>query len=168
MDIFILIPKYFWLIAILVTSINCMMFRIRAKKHIAAKPELKDGYATLLRGYLFWMNLPWVVMGIGCTVGRVPSVWYYFRPRDGNPYVLAWFASIVLLWVLGTFWLFFRGGAETLVRYPGVLQAGGGLKSRNIASPVLFKVIWLLALTGGVIAMVTMWILDIPIQHFAQ
>lgn len=166
MNLFVLISEYFWVFAIIVTFINWAMFRKRAQKHIDENPELKEGYEALFRGYIVWMNIPWVVMGIGCTVGGVSSVWHYFRPRDGNPYVLAWFASVLLLWVSGTFWLLFRGGAEKLVRHPGAMGFRYGFKSKDITNPTLIKSLWLLALIGGVIAAVAMWSMDIPIPDF--
>ena len=104
--------RYFWVVAIIVTGINVAILKARSIRHIKANPELSDGYATILRGYLIWMNIPWIVMGIGCTVGGVPTGLHYFRPQDGNPYVLAWFASVFMLWIAGTYWLLFRGGAE--------------------------------------------------------
>lgn len=113
------------------------MFRKRAQEHIGKNPQLKEGYAALFRGYLFWMNLPWVIMGIGCTVGGIPSVWHYFRPRDGNPYVLAWFGSVFFLWVLGTFWLFLKSGAEMLAGHPGAIELRYGVKRKDLANPRL-------------------------------
>jgi len=166
MEPFDLISKYFWLLAIIVTVINWLIFRKRAQKYIEENPQLAEGYAVLFRGYLFWMNIPWVVMGIGCTAGGVPSVWYYFRPRDGNPYVIAWFVSVFLLWLFGTFWLFFRDGAEMLTRHPGAMEFRYGLKKKDITNPVLIKLFWLLALAGGVIAVVIMWTSNIPIPNF--
>ena len=166
MNPLILISEYFWLIAIIVTGINWVMFRKRAQKHIDENPELKRGYEALFRGYLLWMNIPWVIMGIGCTVGGVPSVWHYFRPRDGNPYVLAWFASVFLLWVFGTFWLLFREGAETLARHPGAMGFRYELKSKDITNPLQIRAFWLLALAGGIVGVVLMWYLDIPTPKF--
>lgn len=166
MEPFSLISKYFWLIAIMATGINWVGFRKRAQKYIAEKPELKEGYEALFRGYLLWMNIPWLVMGLGCTVGGVPSVWHYFRPRDGNPYVSAWFASVFFLWVFGSYWLFFRGGAETLSRHPGAIEFRYGFKSKDITSPVLIKAFWLLALTGGIVGVALMWSSDIPTPNF--
>ena len=166
MGLFDPVSKYFWLIAIIVTGINWLIFRKRAQKHMKENPQLAEGYAALFRGYIVWMNIPWVVMGIGCTVGGVPSVWHYFRPRDGNPYVLAWFGSVFFLWVLGTFWLFFRDGAETLVRHPGAMEFRYGLKSKDITNPILIKALWLLALAGGIVGVVVMWVMDIPMPNF--
>ena len=150
----------------MVTGINWLVFRKRAQEHIEENPQLEEGYKALFRGYLLWLNIPWMVMGIGCTVGGIPSVWHYFRPRDGNPYVLAWFGSVFFLWVFGTFWLFFRDGAETLARHPGVMKFGYGLKSKGITSPALIKAIWLLVLAGGIVGAVVIWSTEIPIPTF--
>lgn len=145
-----LILRYFWLVAIAFTVVNFFTFKKTAKKHIEENHELEKGYSTLFRGYLFWMNIPWVIMGVGCTIGGIPSVWYYFRPRDGNPYVLAWFGCVFALWILGTFWLFFRGGAEILSRHPGAIEFSYGWKTKELTNPAAIKVVWLLALAGGV------------------
>jgi hypothetical protein len=166
MEPFGLISKYFWLIAILVTGINFIIFRKRAQKYIKEDPQLEVGYAPLFRGYLFWMNIPWIIMGIGCTIGGVTSIWHYFRPKDGNPFVLAWFGSLFLIWILGTWWLFFRGGAEKLVQYPGMLEFRYGFKGKNITNPVLIKTFWVLALAGGIVAVVLMWSMQIQIPTF--
>ena len=166
MELFDFVSHYFWLIAIITTGINWLIFRKRAQKYIKENPQLEEGYAALFRGYIVWMNIPWVVMGLGCTVGGVPTVWHYFRPRDGNPLVLAWFGSVFFLWVLGTFWLFFRDGAEKLAQHPGALVFRFGLKSKDITNPVMIKSFWLLTLAGGIVGVVVMWIVDIPIQIF--
>ncbi|MGD9366823.1 MAG: hypothetical protein PVH87_14070 [Desulfobacteraceae bacterium] len=83
----------------------------------------------------FWMNIPWIVMGFGCTVGGVPSVWHYFRPSDGNPFVLAWFGSVFFLWIAGTIWLFFQNGAETLAKHPGAIEFRIGFKRKEVSNP---------------------------------
>jgi hypothetical protein len=155
--------KYFWLMGMLVTVVNFIIFRKKAQKHIQANPQLKAGYVSLFRGYLIWFNMPWIIMGIGCTIGGVPSVWHYFRPRDGNPYVLGWFCSIFLLWVVGTFWLFFRGGAETLAHHPGAIELKMGLHSKEITNPTHIKMFWLLCLSGGIIGIAMMLCWDPPI-----
>ncbi|MEN6319548.1 MAG: hypothetical protein ABFD82_12425 [Syntrophaceae bacterium] len=166
MNTFELISKHFWFIAITVTIINWLIFRKRAQKYIQKNPQLEEGYASLFRGYLFWMNIPWVIMGIGCTFGGVPSVWHYFRPMDGNPYVLAWFGSVFCLWILGTFWLFFRDGAETLVQYPGAIEFRYGLKSKDITNPAVIKALWLLVLPFGIVGVAIMCSIEIPIPTF--
>lgn len=135
MNIFSILAKYFWLICIIVTGANAIIFKQRSKHPIEQKPELAEGYTTLIRGFLFWGNLPWIVMGIGCTYGNIKSVIQYFNPTDGNPYILAFYGSVFLIWFLGTYWIFFRDGAEMLVQHPGLLNI-------NLSSPLIVKIFW--------------------------
>ncbi len=104
---------------------------------------------------MIWGNLPWVFMGLGCEVGGVPTVFYYFRPRDGNPFVIAFFASPAVIWALGTYWLFARGGAEMMIRHPGLLNV-------SFQSPALLKLFWCVCLAGGIVAAVAMFVSDAP------
>ena len=149
--------KYFWAIAIVVTCLNAATFKKQSIVHIKKNPDLAEGYARLLKGYLVWMNIPWVVMGIGCTIGGVPSVRDFFSPKDGNPFVLAWFGSVFLLWVLGTFWLFMKNGAKELAKHPGVLGC-------DISSLGAIKLLWCACLFGGIMGVIFMWTMDIQIQ----
>ena len=152
------ISKWFWAAGIAVTCANAAIFRVRARKRIQEAPELEDGYRKIIKGFVIWGNIPWLVMGIGCTVGGVPTLFHYFRPRDGNPFVLAFFASVFLVWFLGTFWLFFRNGAEMLVRHPGLFN-------HDFRSPTMVKLLWCLCLAGGVLAVVMMFTHDMPIPE---
>ena len=94
-----LLLRHFWVMFIVVTSLNGAVWWHRAKPVIAAHPERRESYRRLIRGFLFWGNLPWVVMGLGILVGGVPTVFHYFNPRNG-PFVIAWYCTVVLIWVL--------------------------------------------------------------------
>lgn len=163
MEIFDFMSKYFWFFAIVVTVINALIFKNKSKHYLQEDPKLKEGYSILFRGYLFWLNIPWIIMGIGCTIGGVPSVWHYFRPKDGNPYVLAWFGSVFVLWILGTIWLFYRSGAEMLSTHPGAIIMHYGFKSKVVINPIAIKIFWMLALAGGIFGVAFMCLMDIPI-----
>ncbi|MBW7990231.1 MAG: hypothetical protein FVQ84_09485 [Planctomycetes bacterium] len=158
MGIFVIMSRYFWLIAIAVTGINAYLIKFRSTKYIRENPELSDGYKKLVTGYFILLNIPWVVMGVGCIIGKVPSLWHFFKPRDGNPYVLAWFGSVFILWILYTIWLFFKGGTVMLSKHPGVFG--------EITNPTLIKLFSLLMIAGGIFGFVFMWIIDIPIPKF--
>ena len=161
---FEIMTNNFWAVAIIVTCINAVFYKHRSREYIKENPDLAEGYAKLIKGYLVWMNIPWIVMGIGCTVGGVPSVWHFFNPQDGNPYVLAWFGSVFLLWILSVYWIFFKGGAETLVKYPGAIQMHSPMsKGKDITSPAGIKLLLCACLLGGILGVVMMWIQDIPI-----
>jgi hypothetical protein len=155
MELFAIMTKWFWAVCIAVTFLNAGIFRFRAQRHIREHPELADGYRSLIRGFISWGNIPWIVMGLGCTIGGVRGVWHYLRPRDGNPWVIAWFASVFALWLLGTYWLLFRGGAEMLVRHPGLFNV-------ELKRPSTIKLLWFICLAGGIFGVIMMFTQDMP------
>ena len=101
-------------------------------------------------------------MGVGCTIGGVPSLWYYFRPRDGNPFVLAWWLSVLILYVLTVYWIFFNKGAEKLARNRVISFYRFGEVS-FISNPTIIKLLFLLCIAGGLVAGAVMWAVDMPI-----
>jgi hypothetical protein len=156
MELFTLWGKWFWAICVVVTLMNVAVFRLRANREIKVHPELEEGYRTLLKGFAFWANVPWIVMGVGCVFGGVPSVYHFFRPFDGNPFVTAFFASVLFEWIIGTYWLVFRGGAQTIVNYPGLLNV-------NFKSPRTVLFLWFLCLAGGAFALINIFYRNVPI-----
>ena len=158
MNQFDLISKYFWLMFIVVTFANAIIMKVRAKKLIKKNPDLKNGYDTIFKGIIVWGNIPWIVMGAGIIMGKVPSMFHFFNPQDGNPYVLAFFGSVVLIWLMGTYWLFLKNGAKMLVDHPGIFNY-------NFSSPTMVKLFWILCLLGGIVGIVMMFIMPIPIEN---
>ena len=141
---------YAWIFFILVTVLNAVILKARSSKIVRGRPELQDGYDQLFKGYLLYMNIPWVVMGIGMVFGRVPSTFSYFAPRHGNFFVIAFHVSIVILWLLSIWWLYLRGGAEFLAQYTGAFN-------RRVRSPLFIKMSFGLSLLGGIAAETVMW-----------
>jgi hypothetical protein len=113
--------KHLWIAFIAETCANGVLWWFRARKDIAANPEREAGYRRLIAGWLFFGNLPWIVMGAGIVVGGVPSVFHFFNPRNG-PWAVAWFVTIAVLYALTFAWLFLWNGAEQLAQHPAVLQ----------------------------------------------
>ena len=146
-----MVSKWFWAIAILVMFANGAIFWVRAKKQIKLNPDLKEGYHKIIKGFLLWGNLPWIVMGIGCTVGGVTSGWRHINLHESSPYVLAFYASIALVWVLGSYWIFFRDGAKALVRHPGLLNY-------DLKKPVWIKIMWVVCTLGAMFAIISNYI----------
>lgn len=114
--------NYSWIAFIGVTVANALVWRHRALPHIARKPELREGYKRLVLGLMLWGNIPWLVMGLGLLVGSVSSFYDYLRPREARPWVLAWYATCIGVWVRWLWWLFRQDGAQTLVDHPGLLN----------------------------------------------
>ncbi len=155
MDPINIIGKWSWLALIAVSFINAAYIKATTRTLVREKPELADSYRTIIRGHLIWGNIPWVIMGAGILIGKVPTIFHYFRPRDGNPFVIAFFVSIFVLWVLGTYWLIFRGGANMLATHPGLFGRG------DIKSPAKIILLWFLCLAGGIAGVIAMFTLDI-------
>ena len=143
------IDSWFWAIALVVMAVNGLFFWVRARDHIEEDPTLKPGYHRLAIGYFGCGSVPGVVMGLGVTIGGVPTVWHFFRPQDGNPWVLAFFATIFMLWTATTYWIIFGNGATEIVKHPGLFRS-------DIKSPLAVKAIWLLCLAGGMAAVIMM------------
>lgn len=61
--------------------------------------------------------------------------------------MLAFYLSIFVLWVLGIFWICFRGGAEYLVNHPGVV---------NIKSVFALKILFCSLFLGGIFEFISM------------
>ena len=150
--------KIFWLIAIAVTCANAYILYFRSKGEVARNPELKEGYDSLLKGFLIAMNIPWVVMGVGILAGGVQSLFDYSDPRTGNPYVIAFHSTVFILWALCVFWIYFGGGAEFLVRHPGWMNY-------NIKSVLALKLLLALFLFGGAFAEVAVWFRSPILPH---
>lgn len=115
-----LVLRHFWIAFVVVTFVNGRTWRNRVQGLIQEQPALGRGYQRLYRGYVFWLNVPWIGMGAGVLSGQVTSIFDFLRPGDGNVFVLWWWGLNAVLLCLGTYWIFFRGGAQTLAQHPGV------------------------------------------------
>jgi hypothetical protein len=89
-------------------------------------------------------------MGVGCVSSAVRSTFDYFRPREGNPYVLAFFGVVILEWLLLANWLLVKGGAQKLVDYPGLVN----VQFESSRGVILY---WALCQMGGIFAVLWMF-----------
>lgn len=147
----LLLFKHFWAAFILMTFLNGAIMWRQASVYRERDPSLVEGYRSLIRGFVTWNNIPWAVMGAGILLGGVPSTFHYFDPMYPSPFVAAFFASTFVLWAAGSYWLFARGGAEQIVRHPGLVQPW-------LNSPARIKILWLLCLAGGVVGASAMFL----------
>jgi hypothetical protein len=141
----LLLFRHAWLLFIVVTCVNGFVWWRRAQPRIAQDPVVEDEYRTLIRSWVVYGNLPWLVMGAGILFGGVPSTFSYFNPRNG-PFVIAFYATVVTLWIATFWWLFFKGGVETLISHPGLFNIPGD-------RPWVLKAYFLLCLAGGIVGL---------------
>lgn len=142
--------RIFWLLALGGTALQAYSLKRRVRSLIAEKPELEEGYEKIFKGYLFFGSLPWIVMGVGVLSGGAHGVFDFFRPGDGNPYVLAFHLVIIGIWTLSALWIFFGEDAEFLVRHPGLFNW-------RFKSPIAIKILLAISLAGGIAGMYLMW-----------
>jgi len=160
-----IIFKHTWIMFIAMTIANGLIFKYNSKKYILEKPELEAGYNTFIKGWLFYGNIPWVIMMIGNLSGMTNNSFDYFMPRQMNPMVLLFHAAIIILWGLSSWWIYFRGGAAFIEKHPGLVQKSSWNGKHNVTAKQV-KLFYPLMLLGGIIAMIMMWQMDIPPIHF--
>ena len=146
---------------IAVTIANGLILKYRSKKYIAEKPELEEGYDKYFKGWLFYGNIPWVIMMIGDLSGVTQNTFEYFNPRAMNPIVLAFHFSIIILWALSVRWIYFKKGAEFIEAHPGLIQKSSFSGNTNVTAKQV-KLFYPLMLLGGVVGMIMMWLIDFP------
>jgi hypothetical protein len=114
-DFFRFISEYFWLVALGFAAFNYWKADRGTSRLTSPNKVLEaKGY---LRIFALASALPWVIMGAGQVSGATPSVWHYFRPQDGNVYVLGWLASVFALSCVFAWWVFLAGGAKKVVEF---------------------------------------------------
>ena len=146
--LFSLLFKHTWVLFIGVTLVNAFILKFRSKKYIEQNPTLEEGYAKLFRGYMFYMNLPWVILGIGMLLGGFNSIFDVMLGfRNGNIFTVLFFGTVIFLWIVGAVWIYFLNGAEFLVEHPGALNP-------NVKSPTMVKIWFAISLAGGIFGLI--------------
>lgn len=132
---------YFWVFLIIAGVFMVFSLRQRSQRYLVEHPDLKPGYDRIFTGYLIFLNLPWVIMGIGIVFGGELGFFDFFAPPGGNLFVLAFDITIIGLWVFCVWWIFFAGGAELLASHPGSL----GVSLRSATQVKITFAVWLAA-----------------------
>lgn len=137
------LSEYFWLLFLCIGTFNYL----KARRALPPEPNGQVGEAaSYLNRFAIGANGPWLVMGVGQTLGFTPTVWYYFRPQDGNPFVIAWLVAIFLTTCTYAWWVLFAGGAEK-VREFGLMAIFG----QHTSKPESLRSIKLSAVLGVLI-----------------
>jgi len=160
-----IIFKHTWIMFIAVTIANGLVLKFHSKKYIAQNPELKVGYEKYFKGWMFYGNMPWIIMMIGNLSGITNNTFEYFNPKAMNPMVLIFHFSIVVLCILSVRWIYFKNGAEFLEAHPGLFQKSSFSGNANVTAKQI-KIFFPIMLLGGIAGMGMMWIIDFPIPQF--
>lgn len=110
----VVVFRYSWIILIAFVVASAIFWRIEAKDRIAADPTLRQPLNRLYVGFVFWLSLPFLVMGLGIVTGNVDSVFYYLQLDTDNLYVISFVVILFVEDALFIFWVFFRHGDQRL------------------------------------------------------
>lgn len=149
-----------WILFIVITIANGLMWRYKSKHYINDNPELKEGYDKLIKGWLVYGNIPWAIIGIGMLTGLTKNIDEFFNPKVINPIVILFFISIIILWIIGSYWMFFKGGAELLVKHPGLFTQPE--KGNEKFELMKIKLLWIAGIIGGIIGLIFMYKMNFP------
>lgn len=153
--------RHGWVMLIAVTIANYFILKPRTQKYVDQNPDLKIGYDKLFKAILIYGNIPWVIMALGDITAQTNSVFDYFNPKSFNPFVLTFHFYIIIVWALSVRWVYFKNGADFLIRHPGFVHIRGFGNSVTPTS-TLVKIFFALALLGGIAGMTMMWLVDFP------
>lgn len=160
MILFYLIGKYFWFICILLQFILFSTPK-EIRKMLEKDEGFKYEFYSLRRKLLIITIFPWLIMGVSILSGEVPSFWHYFRPQDGNPFVLLFFTSVITIWIITLYWTFFRNGAEIITKFKLLSFYVFGEKRTLTSSQV--KLFLVLGIFGGIMGIIFMLVFNYPI-----
>jgi len=99
---------HFWIVFIIMTFVNGLIIKYKSKAYIKHDHTLKKGYNNFLKGWLILGNIPWIIMSIGDLSGATKNIFEFFFPSDMNPIVLIFHASIIIIWMLSGWWIYFN------------------------------------------------------------
>jgi hypothetical protein len=159
LDMFSFLSRYFWLIALGFSAFNYVKAKgdlVKSDAEPVARLAEREQY---LKRFAFCGALPWLIMGLGQLTGFTPTVWHYFRPQDGNPFVVAWFTAGFVLACIYAWWVLLAGGAvkvrdfnllavvgQTRTKSPSIFA----IKALAAIGPLMFPVWVYLAVTRNV------------------
>ena len=156
------LTQFIWILFILVNFFNTYLIRKKAAKYIAESPENENGYKIISKNFLIYGSIPWIIIGIGNTFGHTESVFDYFQPSKMYPMVLLFHFSILVIWILLIRFIFFKNGAKFLENHPGIIRVNSFGNINDNPSENTIKLITIVGIIGGIIAMSMMWFVAIP------
>jgi hypothetical protein len=139
MDPFRILSQYFWLIFLGMSLFNYLAAQRQLQQSGAFSGSDAHSASLHVRWFALAGALPWVVMGLGQIMGFTPTVWYYFRPQDRNPFVVGWLACIFFLAVVYAIWVFYFDGARKVREYG--LMAAVGMRGKRAQPSWLVKLL---------------------------
>jgi hypothetical protein len=96
---------------------------MEARDRIKVDPSLRRPLNRLYGGFVFWLSLPFLMMGMGIATGNVDNIFQYLRLDSGNPYIIGFQALTFAEDALFIYWVFFRRGDHLLALHTEIAHA---------------------------------------------
>jgi hypothetical protein len=149
------IGHYSWLVVLLALGLHCLWLWHRVARASLRAPALKRGDIKLILALTGLFALPTLIMGLGIVSGHVPDLWAYGRFFEGNPFVLSYGASIIVLDAFLILWVFALGGDHKLAPH---LPALHGLNSHALYHKATPKAVRASALSLVCLQLFGLWL----------
>jgi len=141
---FELFGHFFWALCLTTQAAQYLFASHRLARAHAGQPGRAHAAAIYLRRATIGIAVPWLIMGWGELSGGSAGVWVYFRPQDGNPFVLGWLASMLALALIFTLWVFLANGARKIVELKLSLNGPAQTSERKIRFFAAVGPLWIL------------------------
>jgi hypothetical protein len=113
--------KHFWLLLVLIHTINGIVLKFSVRKYIRTDSRLKKGYRDYLKGWFIIGNLPWLVIGVGVLTGLINNTFDGIDFTLNNVVSVVFLVTITAIWCAGVVWIYVKDGAKFLERHPGLI-----------------------------------------------
>lgn len=113
---FLLLSNHFGAVCVVVVMINVAIWWVLARRDWQDDPHRREEESKLLRGIAIVFGVPFLIMEAGALSPGQLTVWHFFRPQDGNPFVLGFFAWLFGFAIVFAIWVWFLGGDDFMAR----------------------------------------------------
>ncbi|MBL8100693.1 MAG: hypothetical protein JNK81_16040 [Anaerolineales bacterium] len=137
------ILRHFGLICLILTIFFTGVQKLYSLIRVRKYPELKDGYRTIILGYLIFMGILWLIIAIGEIVYGFSGILFLLSFNVNS--LLSWFVYLVIFCelIFLLVWVWFKDGGEYLYKYQ--------LLFYNFSSPLVAKLFVTILSLGGTI-----------------
>lgn len=148
-----IIFNYFWVFLIVFGIINGLSWKRNLLKERTLSDEEEFEFDSLIKGFIIWGTLPWIIMGITSFVFGVSDFRFLVFPNEVSKAYLVFYVTVILLNGYTFIWINFLGGAEKLARYPGIMN-------HKSAKPISYKLLSYLGILANVAFFVMVYYMD--------
>jgi len=117
---------YFWLIALAIALVNHFLAMRRIERS-RERPEVVAAARRFLPVMTGLQVVMWGVMGMGVVSGSTRSVFSFFRPQDGNPFVLFFVGFAIAVSLAHAWYVLFSDGAFVIWSFFQVTRRSSSL-----------------------------------------